>query len=182
MKKMLWAAFAAVSTVALVSPVTAARTFSFEAVSQNFTATGTLTTTEQANRVGYAGNTGYRITDISGSVNSNAITGLLSPGSYPVDFTPSNDNILLTSAPYLDLAGFSFTIDSGPSPINIYYDDGYSFVRGVNENRRGEVTSFTVREVTGAVPEPATWAMFIGGFGAIGGMMRRRQRVTVSFA
>jgi hypothetical protein len=33
-----------------------------------------------------------------------------------------------------------------------------------------------------AVPEPATWAMFIGGFGMIGGAMRRRQRTTVSFA
>jgi hypothetical protein len=33
-----------------------------------------------------------------------------------------------------------------------------------------------------SVPEPATWAMFIGGFGMIGAGMRRRQRVTVSFA
>jgi hypothetical protein len=33
-----------------------------------------------------------------------------------------------------------------------------------------------------AVPEPATWAMFIGGFGLIGGAMRRRQKVSVSFA
>nr|WP_315383461.1 PEPxxWA-CTERM sorting domain-containing protein [uncultured Sphingomonas sp.] len=34
----------------------------------------------------------------------------------------------------------------------------------------------------GAVPEPATWAMFIGGFGLIGGSMRRRQRANVRFA
>ena len=33
------------------------------------------------------------------------------------------------------------------------------------------------------IPEPATWAMMIGGFGAAGGMMRRRkQRVSVRFA
>ncbi|WP_414900366.1 DUF1194 domain-containing protein [Sphingomonas flavalba] len=40
-----------------------------------------------------------------------------------------------------------------------------------------------VREVTGTVPEPTTWAMLIAGFGLIGGAMRRR-RVTssVSFA
>lgn len=36
--------------------------------------------------------------------------------------------------------------------------------------------------LTSDVPEPATWAMFIGGFGMIGGAMRRRQRVNVSFA
>ncbi len=33
-----------------------------------------------------------------------------------------------------------------------------------------------------AVPEPATWAMMIGGFGLIGGALRRRAHVRVSFA
>jgi hypothetical protein len=33
-----------------------------------------------------------------------------------------------------------------------------------------------------AVPEPATWAMMIAGFGAVGFAMRRRRNVTVSFA
>ena len=33
----------------------------------------------------------------------------------------------------------------------------------------------------GAVPEPATWAMMLAGFGIVGGAMRRRQRVSVSF-
>ena len=28
----------------------------------------------------------------------------------------------------------------------------------------------------GAVPEPGTWAMFLGGFGLMGGLMRRKQR------
>nr|WP_293969539.1 PEPxxWA-CTERM sorting domain-containing protein [Sphingomonas sp.] len=31
------------------------------------------------------------------------------------------------------------------------------------------------------MPEPATWAMFIGGFGLVGATMRRR-RPTVRFA
>lgn len=36
---------------------------------------------------------------------------------------------------------------------------------------------------TGGVPEPATWAMMLMGFGAIGaGLRRRRTRTTVSFA
>jgi hypothetical protein len=33
-----------------------------------------------------------------------------------------------------------------------------------------------------SVPEPATWAMFIRGFGLIGAALRRRQCVSVSFA
>jgi hypothetical protein len=35
----------------------------------------------------------------------------------------------------------------------------------------------------GAVPEPATWAMMIVGFGIVGGSMRyRRRNTTVNFA
>ena len=35
---------------------------------------------------------------------------------------------------------------------------------------------------TGAVPEPATWAMMMLGLGMIGGAMRRRRRMAVSLA
>lgn len=34
---------------------------------------------------------------------------------------------------------------------------------------------------TGAVPEVATWAMMIGGFGLVGGAMRRRRSLAVSY-
>lgn len=34
----------------------------------------------------------------------------------------------------------------------------------------------------GAVPEPATWAMLILGFGAVGGAMRRRAKAKVAYA
>lgn len=40
-----------------------------------------------------------------------------------------------------------------------------------------KLSSLTVNTVTSAVPEPATWAMMIGGFGLIGGAMRRRRGV-----
>jgi hypothetical protein len=48
--------------------------------------------------------------------------------------------------------------------------------------------SFPGGEIRGqlaAVPEPATWAMMIGGFGMVGGAMRsarRKQKVSVSCA
>ena len=33
-----------------------------------------------------------------------------------------------------------------------------------------------------AIPEPATWAMMVGGFGVIGASMRRRARVKIAYA
>lgn len=51
--------------------------------------------------------------------------------------------------------------------------------------RTARTGSYVVASVSapGAVPEPATWAMMIGGFGAVGVAMRyRRRKVTVSFA
>ena len=46
-----------------------------------------------------------------------------------------------------------------------------------------DISSFTLG--ASAVPEPATWAMMIGGFGMVGGAMRRtrrKQKVSVSYA
>ncbi|MBT2186320.1 PEPxxWA-CTERM sorting domain-containing protein [Sphingobium sp. H33] len=34
----------------------------------------------------------------------------------------------------------------------------------------------------GAVPEPATWAMMIAGFGAVGAVTRRKRRQTVRYS
>lgn len=46
-------------------------------------------------------------------------------------------------------------------------------------------TGFDFRQgyfAAGAVPEPATWAMMVFGFGALGGALRRRRRVRTEFA
>lgn len=41
--------------------------------------------------------------------------------------------------------------------------------------------TFTTREVQSAVPEPATWAFMLLGFGAVGGVMRRRRKLPRKF-
>jgi len=35
---------------------------------------------------------------------------------------------------------------------------------------------------SGAAPEPASWALMLGGFGMIGGVLRGRRKMTVSFS
>ena len=47
----------------------------------------------------------------------------------------------------------------------------------VDQGRRISAISFS--PVAGAVPEPATWAMMMLGMGAMGIMLRRRQRITM---
>lgn len=52
-----------------------------------------------------------------------------------------------------------------------------------NSDNAGDI-SFDINAAVGAVPEPATWAFMIFGFGAIGGAMRRQRKaiVKVSYA
>ncbi|UAK26472.1 PEPxxWA-CTERM sorting domain-containing protein [Sphingomonas nostoxanthinifaciens] len=69
---------------------------------------------------------------------------------------------------------------------------GLSSAYQVAETNTGNVESIFVKNgtisctgpsctITSGVPEPASWAMMLSGFGLLGGAMRRRQRTTVSF-
>jgi hypothetical protein len=51
-------------------------------------------------------------------------------------------------------------------------------LRFLSTNNAFEVDNIAVA----AVPEPATWAMMIGGFGLIGAAARRRARTTIAYA
>ena len=44
------------------------------------------------------------------------------------------------------------------------------------------VGNFRINAVANAVPEPAAWAMMIGGFGLVGAASRRRARTAVTYA
>lgn len=60
-------------------------------------------------------------------------------------------------------------------------NDRVSSVTFASSSNSFELDRFAI---SGAVPEPATWALMIMGFGAVGGAMRRRSavRTNVSFA
>jgi hypothetical protein len=59
------------------------------------------------------------------------------------------------------------------APINVRYVT--AFLTGSNRQVDFQNIGFTAQvSVPGGVPEPATWAMMIGGFGLVGVAMRRR--------
>ena len=85
-----------------------------------------------------------------------------------------------------DLSGFKSLVDptnKGGKFEGVTLDDmGNIYL--VSDDGDGPNQSYLVKlAFTGAVPEPASWAMMVGGFGLIGGTMRRRRRkLTVAFA
>jgi hypothetical protein len=106
-------------------------------------------------------------------------------------------------ASYLPTCGCSFTTD------NVFIDTdssgnikgwlisfglgGYGslFLEGGTEGSRDQAISYPTETglvnasgtfAAAAVPEPASWALMLGGFGLIGGAMRARRRTPISFA
>lgn len=97
----------------------------------------------------------------------------------------SNANSVITfSSDFLsfnDLVSkdFSFSF-SGADPTfsSVIGNSG----RNIVFSGSGTFASDPAPVVIGTVPEPASWAMMVVGFGAVGGMVRRRQKANVRFA
>ncbi len=63
----------------------------------------------------------------------------------------------------------------------LFFGSGIPFSTVVQFNS-GPVVLATAPGGPGAVPEPASWAMMIAGFGLAGGAMRRRARISITYA
>jgi hypothetical protein len=133
-------------------------------------ATGTLTTSDASSVNPLNGFTVQTITGISGVFNGSAITGL-APGVFG-----ANNLFYLTGPFFVDGNGLGFTTAAGVS-ANLFVTNGSAF--RVNTQGAGLLTGLvtaTATPVAAAVPEPATWAMLILGFGAIGYSLRSTRK------
>ena len=86
-------------------------------------------------------------------------------------FNPGGNDFMLSALAPITFSGGTVTSLTLTTSTSV----GYAY-------HQMDGASFTLAAV-GNVPEPATWAMMIGGFGAVGGTMRyRRRKTSVSFA
>jgi hypothetical protein len=77
--------------------------------------------------------------------------------------------------------GFGPQLYSGTTAAPVFSTGTFSFTNLLG-SPNGSTLTISAVAVGGAVPEPATWAMMIFGFGAVGSMLRyRRRSTTVTF-
>ena len=134
------------------------------------------------------------MTNYGGTINSGGIFGTLTYGSNSMlvlnGLQPNGTQSLV-----VDLGNASSgALTDFEAGTGTYHSFGYVRQPAITINET--VTSFStafsstpfagasltdIRTIGGPVPEPATWAMFIGGFGLVGAAMRRKT-ANVSFA
>ena len=163
------------AAAAAATPAAAAQyQFNYQSTSGLFgappqTLQGVFTTSDTA--VDRFGRTAFVITGITGTLNNLAITGLFEIANNPYYYFTSGGTFLDGSGVRFN-AGFTnvafFQPSVGPA-------DQYRINGGGGISTLGNATS---SPVNAAVPEPATWAMMMLGFGAMGFAMRRRQNMS----
>ena len=116
----------------------------------------------------------------SGFDFSNSLTGV-----YNITFSDSSlpalmlSNVMFAGQTLSSTDGgatytlFGVTLAAGGSPYSVSFD---------STNSSSTTQTFTGNIHFTAVPEPATWAMMLLGFGAIGFSMRNRRRTTLAQA
>lgn len=138
------------------------------------------------------GRNAYRVTDASGTRNDVAIAGVLPAATF------NNDNYFFYQEPYFGqftaAQGLGLLLANGDY-AQISYDPGSGYyldavATGPDHDILGSASFGTATIVgeeptpptppTSPVPEPASWALMVGGFGLAGAALRR-QRVAVAF-
>lgn len=165
--------------------------------SEYVTIKGTATTTSLLRSTDDGFNNANPITAVSnggivGPIDADGITGPADHGAlFVFGFGDLADGASYTFNIYYGAAGNeagALSLLSAVSPE--LYSLGQSSLGG---SRRDDLPTYifafsgvggsvVVPPVNGAVPEPATWAMMIAGFGIAGFSMRRRRATTISFA
>ena len=195
MKKTIIAS--AVLALAGMSAPASAAVFTFNGTGGNINDLSTLTSTITVPDNFVVTDVNVILNDLSHSFWSDLVISLTHGGTTSVlvsrEGGSSNPNGTFTfddsaskSATQINTSGGAFRPETALTAFNGTNSAG-AWVLKVADTTwwdSGSLKSWSVQLTgnTGAVPEPATWAMMIAGFGMVGGAMRRRSKVTVSYA
>ena len=130
-----------------------------------------------------AGGNGYLFT----SAYTGSAIGLASAGALATATSAANQWNFASGFQINPLTQYFFYSDAPLAPLlgdDIAPGESYFVSSSPTRNftpTSGRNINYTVNSMNGAVPEPATWALMLIGFGAIGAAMRRRQLQTVRF-
>ncbi len=137
-------------------------------------ATLNIATSDIANGIG-----GFDVYSVDGIVDGEDVIGIVpnpnTPGTIETPVFIFN-NILFDANPVFDIYGLAFTTATGTWNLWGEDPDVYTLLKstpgaGYSGARIGALT------VT-AVPEPASWALLVAGFGLVGAAARRRAAIT----
>lgn len=178
----------AVSSMALMaSAADAARTFNFSyLLIQGGLFYGNVNFTTGDDLIDVNGRKALLVTGISGDEDGVAITGLAP--SFP-EQDGGADNYLFPDGALFTFFGVSFSLANGRYG-NFFHDEEdvfHGLYRASANDLAGEVNPETAKIFnpmfveTTAVPEPASWALMIGGFCAVGAALRHRRRTSISY-
>ena len=167
-KSVLVGVAGALGILAAASQAAALTTFEFSYSGADFSGSGEFTSNDSK--------PDYYITGASGTANGSAITG--------VSFYAGASNLLdYPGGPLTDQGGISFTTADG-NAYNLFTQPGQSgyFVISQKEDPWAWAACATPVSFSVAVPEPATWAIMLTGFGLAGAGLRARRRSTTALA
>jgi hypothetical protein len=126
--------------------------------------------------------TGTLVTSVTGDINGFGDVTELAPKAFS-----SNDNLIYSGPAYFDVLGVAFSFDDGTQELSLFgntsnakhpvtapYNDPGAWT-GILLCRNAACTTSN-SPIAGSIPEPATWALMLAGFGGLGAAMRTSRR------
>jgi PEP-CTERM motif len=136
---------------------------------------------------GYIGEYRGAFAAYASNADGNNPIGLINGSSGPSGFAQGGSDTQID----LTAAGAASSITAGtPFPYNPAAVEFGAQLSGENPNKvlarfangNAAIIASEIEQINAGVPEPATWAFLIAGFGMVGGAMRRRTKVSVTYA